>query len=199
MEENIKLTCLHDRHVALGAKMSPFAGYDMPIQYSGITEEHLAVRTKVGVFDVSHMGEVFISGPDAERFINHIFTNDIRTSKPGQALYGMMLYPDGGTVDDLIVYREFVPDHFLAVVNASNIEKDVDWMISNSKGFDVKIDNQSAVWGQVAVQGPEAEKTLVEVLGLKNAPEIGFYEYAEGEWNGARLIISRTGYTGEDG
>ena len=91
MEETLKLTCLHDRHVALGAKMSPFAGYDMPIQYSGITEEHLAVRTKVGVFDVSHMGEVFISGPDAEKFINHIFTNDIRTSKPGQALYGMML------------------------------------------------------------------------------------------------------------
>ena len=199
MEDNIKLTCLHDRHVALGAKMSPFAGFDMPIQYSGITEEHLAVRQKVGVFDVSHMGEVFISGPEAERFINHIFTNDIRASKPRQALYGMMLYPDGGTVDDLIVYREFEPDHFLAVVNASNIEKDVDWMVQNSKGFDVKIDNQSAVWGQVAVQGPEAEKTLVDVLGLKNAPEIGFYEYAEGEWNGARLIISRTGYTGEDG
>ena len=199
MEATLKLTCLHDRHVALGAKMSPFAGYDMPIQYSGITEEHLAVRTKVGVFDVSHMGEVFISGPDAEKFINHIFTNDIRTSKSGQALYGMMLYPDGGTVDDLIIYREFVPDHFLAVVNASNIEKDVDWMVQNSKGFDVKIDNQSEVWGQVAIQGPEAEKTLVEVLGLKNAPEIGFYEYAEGEWNGARLIISRTGYTGEDG
>ncbi|MBR6458171.1 MAG: glycine cleavage system aminomethyltransferase GcvT [Bacteroidales bacterium] len=199
MEENIKLTCLHDRHVALGAKMSPFAGFDMPIQYSGIAEEHIAVRTKVGVFDVSHMGEVFISGPDAERFINHIFTNDIRTSKPGQALYGMMLYPDAGTVDDLIIYREFEPDHFLAVVNASNIEKDVDWMLSNSKGFDVKIDNQSAVWGQVAVQGPEAEKTLIEVLGLDKAAEIGFYEYAEGEWNGARLIISRTGYTGEDG
>ena len=123
MEENLKLTCLHDRHVALGAKMSPFAGFDMPIQYSGITEEHLAVRTKVGIFDVSHMGEVFISGPDAESYINHIFTNDIRASKPGQALYGMMLYPDGGTVDDLIVYREFEPDHFLAVVNASNIER----------------------------------------------------------------------------
>ena len=199
MEENLKSTCLCDRHVALGAKMSPFAGFLMPIQYSGITEEHIAVRTKVGVFDVSHMGEVFISGPDAEKYINHIFTNDIRASEPGQALYGMMLYPDGGTVDDLIVYREFEPDHFLAVVNASNIEKDVDWMLQNAKGFDVKIDNQSEKWGQVAVQGPEAEKTLVEVLKLTNAPEIGFYEYAEGKWNGARLIISRTGYTGEDG
>ncbi|MBO4605078.1 MAG: glycine cleavage system aminomethyltransferase GcvT [Bacteroidales bacterium] len=199
MEENLKSTCLCDRHVALGAKMSPFAGFLMPIQYSGITEEHIAVRTKVGVFDVSHMGEVFISGPDAEKYINHIFTNDIRASKPGQALYGMMLYENGGTVDDLIVYREFEPDHFLAVVNASNIEKDVDWMLQNAKGFDVKIDNQSEKWGQVAVQGPEAEKTLVEVLKLTNAPEIGFYEYAEGKWNGARLIISRTGYTGEDG
>lgn len=199
MEENLKSTCLCDRHVALGAKMSPFAGFLMPIQYSGITEEHIAVRTKVGVFDVSHMGEVFISGPDAEKYINHIFTNDIRASKPGQALYGMMLYENGGTVDDLIVYREFEPDHFLAVVNASNIEKDVDWMLQNAKGFDVRIDNQSEKWGQVAVQGPEAEKTLVEVLKLTNAPEIGFYEYVEGKWNGARLIISRTGYTGEDG
>ena len=199
MEENLKLTCLHDRHVALGAKMSPFAGYDMPIQYSGITEEHIAVRTKAGIFDVSHMGEIFISGPGAEAFINHIFTNDIRAGKPGQALYGMMLYPDAGTVDDLIIYREFAPDHFLAVVNASNIDKDYQWMLDNSKGFDVKIDNQSEKWGQVAVQGPEAEKALVEVLGLDCAASIGFYEYAEATWNGARLIVSRTGYTGEDG
>ena len=199
MEENLKLTCLHDRHVALGAKMSPFAGYDMPIQYAGITEEHLAVRTKVGIFDVSHMGEIFISGPGAEAFVNHIFTNDIRAGKPGQALYGMVLYPDAGTVDDLIVYREYEPDHFLAVVNASNIDKDYRWMLDNSKGFDVKIDNQSEKWGQVAVQGPEAERTLVEVLGLSCAPAVGFYEYAEATWNGARLIVSRTGYTGEDG
>lgn len=199
MEENLKLTCLYDSHVALGAKMSPFAGYMMPIQYSTIVDEHLAVRKKVGMFDVSHMGEVFISGPDSEKFINHIFTNDIRGYKPGKALYGMMLYPDGGTVDDLLVYREFEPDHFLLVVNAANIDKDYDWMVKNSDGFNVKIDNQSPVWGQIAVQGPEAEKTVVEVLGITCAPELGFYEYAESEWKGARMLVSRTGYTGEDG
>ena len=199
MEENLKLTCLYDSHMALGAKMSPFAGFMMPIQYSSITDEHLAVRNKVGMFDVSHMGEVFISGPDSEKYINHIFTNDIRGYEPGKALYGMMLYPDGGTVDDLLVYREFEPDHFLLVVNASNIEKDYEWMVKNSEGFDVKIDNQSAVWGQIAVQGPDAEKTIVEVLGIECAPALGFYEYAESQWNGARMLVSRTGYTGEDG
>lgn len=199
MEDNLKLTCLYDSHVALGAKMSPFAGYMMPIQYSTITDEHIAVRTKVGMFDVSHMGEVFISGPDAEKYINHIFTNDIRGYEPGKALYGMMLYPNGGTVDDLLVYREYQPDHFLLVVNAANIDKDYEWMLQNAEGYDVKIDNQSPVWGQVAVQGPDAEKTIVEVLGLDCAPALGFYEYCESEWKGARLLVSRTGYTGEDG
>lgn len=199
MEENLKLTCLYDNHVALGAKMSPFAGFMMPIQYSTITDEHVAVRTKAGMFDVSHMGEIFISGPDAEKFVNHIFTNDIRGYQPGKILYGMMLYPDGGVVDDLLVYREFEPDHFLLVVNASNIDKDYAWMVENSAGFDVKVDNQSEVWGQIAVQGPEAEKTVVEVLGLGCASPLGFYEYTNTEWKGARMIVSRTGYTGEDG
>ena len=111
MEQTLNLTCLHDNHLALGAKMSPFAGFDMPIQYSSITEEHLAVRHKVGMFDVSHMGEIFVCGPDAEKFVNHVFTNDVRPMVPGQILYGMMLYPDGGTVDDLLVYKEFEKDH----------------------------------------------------------------------------------------
>ena len=105
VSEEIKVTCLHDRHVAQGALMSPFAGYDMPIQYVDITTEHNAVRNKVGVFDVSHMGEVEITGPDAAKFTNYIFTNDINAIKAGQILYGMMLYPDGGTVDDLLVYQ----------------------------------------------------------------------------------------------
>ena len=199
MEDNLKLTCLYDNHVALGAKMSPFAGFMMPIQYSTITDEHVAVRTKVGMFDVSHMGEIFISGPDAEKFVNHIFTNDIRGYQPGKILYGMMLYPDGGVVDDLLVYREFEPDCFLLVVNASNIDKDYAWMLENAAGFDVKVDNQSDAWGQIAVQGPEAEKTVVEVLGLGCAAPLGFYEYTNTEWKGARMIVSRTGYTGEDG
>lgn len=199
MEENLLKTCLYDSHVALGAKMSPFAGFIMPIQYSGIVNEHNAVRKDVGMFDVSHMGEVFVSGPDAERFVNHIFTNEIRGFEAGKILYGMMCYPDGGVVDDLLVYREYVPGTFLLVVNASNIAKDYQWMLDNAAGFDVKIDNQSDSWGQVAVQGPQAEKVLVELLGEAKAADLGFYQYYDSVWNGARMIVSRTGYTGEDG
>lgn len=199
MEENLKKTCLYDSHVALGAKMSPFAGFIMPIQYTNITDEHNAVRHKVGMFDVSHMGEVFISGPDAEKYVNHIFTNDIRGFEPGKVLYGMMLHPTGGVVDDLLVYREFEPDHFLLVVNAANIDKDYAWMLSQAEGYDVKIDNQSPVWGQIAVQGPDSEKIVTEVLGLGKAADLSFYTYYEAEWKGARMIVSRTGYTGEDG
>lgn len=199
MEENLKLTCLYDNHVALGAKMSPFAGFMMPIQYSTITDEHMAVRTKVGMFDVSHMGEIFISGPDAEKFVNHIVTNEVRGHQPGKIVYAMMCYPDGGVVDDLLVYREFEPDHFLLVVNASNIDKDYAWMVENSSGFDVKIDNQSEAWGQIAVQGPEAEDVMIKVLGIGGVKEVSFYEYFNSEWKGGRMIVSRTGYTGEDG
>ena len=199
MEENLKKTCLYDSHVALGAKMSPFAGFIMPIQYTNITDEHNAVRHKVGMFDVSHMGEVFISGPDAEKYVNHIFTNDIRGFEPGKVLYGMMLHPTGGVVDDLLVYREFEPDHFLLVVNAANIDKDYAWMLSQAEGYDVKIVNESEKWGQIAVQGPESEKIVTEVLGLKSAADLSFYTYYESEWKGVRMVVSRTGYTGEDG
>ena len=199
MEENLKKTCLYDSHVSLGAKMSPFAGFIMPIQYTNITDEHNAVRHKVGMFDVSHMGEVFISGPDAEKYVNHIFTNDIRGFEPGKVLYGMMLHPTGGVVDDLLVYREFEPDHFLLVVNAANIDKDYAWMLSQAEGYDVKIVNESEKWGQIAVQGPESEKIVTEVLGLKPAADLSFYTYYESEWKGVRMVVSRTGYTGEDG
>lgn len=198
MEENLKLTCLYDEHVALGAKMSPFAGYMMPIQYSSITEEHVAVRTKVGMFDVSHMGEIFVNGKDAEKFINHVFTNDITGMADGQCLYGMLLYPDGGTVDDLLVYKEFKPEHYLLVVNASNIEKDYNWLVEHSEGYEVVIDNQSAAWGQIAVQGPEAEAVVNKVLGVDASP-LTFYTFADFEIDGKRVIVSRTGYTGEDG
>ena len=193
MEENLKKTCLYDSHVALGAKMSPFAGFMMPIQYSSITEEHNAVRHAVGMFDVSHMGEIFVSGPDAEKFVNHIFTNEIRGFEPGKVLYGMMLHPDGG------VYREFEPDHFLLVVNAANIDKDYEWILAQTAGYDVKVVNDSDNWGQIAVQGPGAEKVVTEVLGLAEAAELTFYTYYEAQWNGHRMVVSRTGYTGEDG
>lgn len=199
MEENLKKTCLYDSHVALGAKMSPFAGFMMPIQYSSITEEHNAVRHAVGMFDVSHMGEIFVSGPDAEKFVNHIFTNEICGFEPGKVLYGMMLHPDGGVVDDLLVYREFEPDHFLLVVNAANIDKDYEWILAQTAGYDVKVVNDSDNWGQIAVQGPGAEKVVTEVLGLAEAAELAFYTYYEAQWNGHRMVVSRTGYTGEDG
>lgn len=199
MEDNLKKTCLYDSHVALGAKMSPFAGFMMPIQYSSITEEHNAVRHAVGMFDVSHMGEIFVSGPDAEKFVNHIFTNEIRSFEPGKVLYGMMLHPDGGVVDDLLVYREFEPDHFLLVVNAANIDKDYEWILAQTAGYDVKVVNDSDNWGQIAVQGSGAEKVVTEVLGLAEAAELTFYTYYEAQWNGHRMVVSRTGYTGEDG
>ena len=199
MEEQLKKTCLHDRHVELGAKMSPFAGFDMPIQYSGIIDEHKAVREHVGMFDVSHMGEVFVSGKDAERFVNHIFTNDVRGMADGKVLYGMMLYPDGGTVDDLLVYKEYAPEHYLLVINAANIDKDFAWIQENAAGYDVVLENASEAWGQIAVQGPEAEKAVVEVLGFADAAGLGFYEFKDECVDGRRVILSRTGYTGEDG
>ena len=195
MEEMLLKTCLYDKHVALGALMSPFGGFIMPIQYSNITDEHNAVRHGAGMFDVSHMGEIYVSGPDAGRFVNHVFTNDVSDMEDGKILYGMMLYPDGTTVDDLLVYKEFEPDCYLLVVNASNIAKDYDWLCAQAEGYDVKVDNQSDVWGQIALQGPEAEKFAVQTLGLAKAAELGFYTYyREGE-----MIVSRTGYTGEDG
>ena len=196
----MKQTCLHDLHVELGAKMSPFAGFDMPIQYSGIIDEHNAVRNEAGVFDVSHMGEIFVYGPDAERFVNHIFTNDVRGLEPGKILYGMLLYPCGGVVDDLLVYKEFAPDSFLLVVNASNIEKDFEWIQSQKEGFEVSLDNASERFGQIAVQGPMSEQIVVELLDIEDIRDLEFYTFLDAEdADGNRVIVSRTGYTGEDG
>lgn len=194
-----KKTCLYDSHIALGAQMSPFGGFIMPIQYTNITDEHNAVRACVGMFDVSHMGEVFVKGADAEKFVNHIFTNDITGMPEGKILYGMMLRGDGGTVDDLLVYKSFEKDGYLLVVNASNIAKDVLWIEEQAEGFDVRIADESDSWGEIAVQGPDAERKLIGVLGFEGVAELEFYTFREFEWKGKRLIISRTGYTGEDG
>ena len=188
-----KKTCLYDRHVALGALMSPFGGFIMPIQYSNITDEHHAVRQHCGVFDVSHMGEVRITGPDAERYVQHIFTNDVANASIGQIFYGMMCYPNGGTVDDLLVYKMGENDFFL-VINAANIDKDAAWMNEQKTGFDIILDHQSDDYGQLAVQGPEAEAVVEEILGLP-CKELKFYTAKTID----DLIISRTGYTGEDG
>ena len=197
MEENLIKTCLHDYHVKQGALMSPFGGFDMPIQYTGITEEHNAVRQNVGVFDVSHMGEVRISGPEAYKFVSHIFVNDVTGAPDGQIFYGMMCYKNGGTVDDLLVYKVNDEEYFL-VINASNITKDVAWIKENAEGYDVKIENQSEYYGEVAVQGPKAEETLCKVLDL-DVKDIPFYNFKVFKINGEDIIVSRTGYTGEDG
>ena len=199
MEDNLLKTCLYDRHIAAGGQMSPFAGYDMPIQYTSIIDEHNAVRNHVGMFDVSHMGEIFVSGKDAEKFVNHVFSNDVSGIPSGKVLYGMLLNPQGGVVDDLLVYKEFEPDHYLLVVNAANIAKDFGWLQTNAEGYDVTVQNGSFSWGEIALQGPEAEKVMTDVLHLDAAASLTFYTYCEMQWNGKRLIVSRTGYTGEDG
>lgn len=197
MEENLTKTCLHDRHVALGALMSPFGGFDMPIQYKGITEEHNAVRKNVGVFDVSHMGEVRVKGEDACKFVNHIFVNDVTGAPDGQIFYGMMCYDNGGTVDDLLVYKVNDTEYFL-VINASNIDKDVEWIKRHAENYDVVIEDQSPYYGEVAVQGPKAEETIVKVLGI-DVEDITFYNFKIFQLAGEDVIVSRTGYTGEDG
>lgn len=192
-----KRTCLYEHHTNMGALIQPFGGFDMPIQYSSIIEEHQAVRRHCGVFDVSHMGEVFVSGKDAERYVNHIFTNDVTNAPVNRIYYGMMLYPNGGTVDDLLVYK-MGEQQFFIVINAANIDKDVDWMMRNAEGFDVKIDHASDRYGQLAVQGPESEKVMEEVLGL-SCNELTFYTAKRIMADGEEIIVSRTGYTGEDG
>ena len=197
METTCKKTCLHSRHVELGATMSPFAGFDMPIQYSNITDEHNAVRRNVGVFDVSHMGEVRVKGAEAEKFVNHIFVNDVAGAPDGQIFYGMMCYENGGVVDDLLVYKVNDNEFFL-VINASNIDKDVDWIKKNAEGYNVTVDNESEYYGELAVQGPRAEETLMRILNLP-LNEIAFYNFKTFHIDGEDVIISRTGYTGEDG
>ena len=192
-----KKTCLYDKHVELNALMSPFGGFIMPIQYSSITEEHNAVRQHCGVFDVSHMGEVVVTGPDAEKYVNHIFTNDITNAPQFQVYYGMMLYENGGTVDDMLVYK-MGENNFFIVINAANIDKDFAWMTKNAEGFDVNVVNRSEYYGQLAVQGPEAEAVVESVLNLP-CKDLVFYTAKVIETNGEEVIVSRTGYTGEDG
>lgn len=190
---NNKRTCLYDKHVALGALISPFGGFDMPIQYSNITDEHQAVRQHCGVFDVSHMGEVLVSGTDAERYVNHIFTNNVEGLAVGKILYGMMCYENGGVVDDLLVYK-MADDRFFLVINAANIDKDWAWIQLQAEEFNVTLDNQSDYYGQLAVQGPEAERIMEEILNLP-CSELTFYTFK----TMGDVIVSRTGYTGEDG
>jgi len=196
----MKKTPLYDIHVALGAKMVPFAGFDMPVSYSGIKEEHLAVRKNVGLFDVSHMGEFLVKGKDAEALLQWICSNDIAKMKDMQCQYNCFPNETGGIVDDLIVYK-WNDTEFNLVVNASNIDKDFAWIESQieAKNFDVTLENMSDDLSLIAVQGPNATQ-LVQKLTNINLDEIKYYWFAAGELAGVKdVIISNTGYTGSGG
>ena len=205
LEKKEKRTCLHDKHVSLGATMVSFGGFDMPLlyQYRGIAPEHMAVREHAGLFDVSHMGEVTVRGKDAERYVNYIFTNNVTGMPTGKILYGMMCYENGGTVDDLLVYKLGENDFFL-VINAANIDKDWAWMQEHAAGFDIELKNESDYYGQIALQGPESEHIVETVLGIP-CSDLVFYTCKvfnsplRGRGDGGEVLISRTGYTGEDG
>jgi len=205
LEKKEKRTCLYDKHLSLGATMVSFGGFDMPLLYQngGIAPEHMAVREHVGLFDVSHMGEVTVKGPDAERYVQHIFTNDVAGAPVGKIYYGMMCYENGGTVDDLLVYK-LGENNFFLVINAANIDKDWAWMQQHAVGFDIDLQNRSDYYGQIAVQGPEAEHIVETVLGLP-CSELNFYTVKTilspltSDHSPLEILISRTGYTGEDG
>ncbi len=191
----IKQTPFYPRHLSAGGKIVEFAGYYLPLQFRGIIPEHHRVRSTVGVFDVSHMGRIKISGSDACQFINRMTTNDVSALQVYQAQYSVMCYPDGGIVDDLVLYR--LPDSYLLVVNGANNEKDTAWLNEHRTG-DVRIENITASLAQLAVQGPKAEPCLQKIASINLAP-IGFYWAAEAKVAGVDGLISRTGYTGEDG
>ena len=195
--QELKRTPLWEEHRGAGAKLVPFAGYDMPVQYrSGIIAEHQAVRKFAGLFDVSHMGEIEIKGPQALDLVQYVTTNDASTLEYGQAQYSVMCRPDGGAIDDCIVYR--MRDGYMIVVNASNRVKDRDWIAHNAQRFDCESTDRSDEIGLIALQGPRAEKILGQLTDT-NLADIRYYHFAEGEAAGAPAIISRTGYTGEDG
>jgi aminomethyltransferase len=191
----MKKTSLYHVHEKLGAKIVEFAGYLMPIQYSSIIAEHKAVRDSVGVFDVSHMGEIFITGEKAKDFVQYITVNDVSKLYPGRVQYSAMCYNDAGIVDDLLVYK-FADDKFLLVVNASNIEKDFSWMNENNK-FGVTLENKSDEYSLIAVQGPNSNKTLQKICD--KVINLEYYHFFEAKVAGVEMILSRTGYTGELG
>ena len=193
----LKRTPLHEEHVRLGAKMVPFAGYEMPVQYpSGIVAEHRAVREAAGLFDVSHMGELEISGPDALAWVQHVVTNDASKIDVGQAQYAALCNEHGGVIDDCITYR--FDDRYMIVVNASNLEKDREWILGFADRFDAKLEDRSEDIGLIALQGPRAAAILARVTDT-DLDDIGYYRFAEGAVAGRDAVISRTGYTGEDG
>ncbi|HTH24886.1 MAG TPA: glycine cleavage system aminomethyltransferase GcvT [Vicinamibacterales bacterium] len=196
---SLKKTPLHASHVALGARMVPFGGWDMPVEYSGITAEHMAVRTAAGLFDVSHMGEVEIAGKGALEAVQHITSNDASKLQVGQIQYSGLTTPEGTFVDDLLVYR-FGPSHYLLVINAGNIDKDYAWISARAKEAvpDIATVNSSSRYALIAIQGPKAEAILQTQTAI-DLKAIKYYWFAHGEVAAVRGTVSRTGYTGEDG
>jgi len=194
---NLKSTPLRAFHVAHGARLVDFAGWEMPVQYRSILEEHKAVRRAAGLFDVSHMGEVDVRGPEAARFLNHLVTNDVARLFPGRVLYSPMCYPTGGVVDDLLVYMRGPEDFFLCI-NAGNIDKDLAWMREQAAGFGVTITDRSTDYALLAVQGPQAAG-IVQSLTAAQLDLVKYYHFAAGTVAGVPCLLSRTGYTGEDG
>jgi len=193
----LKRTPLRDFHASHGARLVDFAGWEMPVQYRSILEEHKAVRRAAGLFDVSHMGEVDVKGREAGKFLNRLVTNDVAKLFPGRVLYSPMCYPNGGVVDDLLVYMRGEED-YLVVVNASNIAKDVAWMREQAAGFAVEITDRSDEWGLLAVQGPRAAEIVQSLTGAKLGL-VKYYHFTEATVGGVHCLASRTGYTGEDG
>lgn len=197
MSDELKRVPLDARHRELGAKMVPFAGFHMPLQYTGIKEEHLAVRNGVGLFDVSHMGEVEFRGADAVKAVNRLVTNDLEPIAIGQAMYTAMCHEDGGIVDDLIVYK-LAEDHVLACVNAANRDKDFGHMQAHLIDGEVTMEDTGDQWAQLALQGPKAPAMLATLTEM-DLDSIATYHCAWGEVAGERCLVARTGYTGEDG
>jgi aminomethyltransferase len=194
----LRRTPLNRLHRDLGGRMVDFGGWDMPVQYpAGTIEEHLRTRTHCGLFDVSHMGEIEVRGTDAIPFVNRITSNDVTKLIDGQAQYSALTTPNGTVVDDLLVYR-FAPDHLLLVVNAGTTEKDWDWISSHHDGESAKLKNVSADYCQLAIQGPDALALLQKLTSVPLA-EIKYYHFTQGDVDGVPSIVSRTGYTGEDG
>ena len=198
MSTDLKSTALEQIHIALGAKMVPFAGYNMPVQYSGLRQEHAAVRERAGMFDVSHMGEFFVEGPDAIPFLQKVTSNDVSKLIPGKIQYSCFPNEQGGIVDDLLVYC-FSEEHFLLVVNASNMDNDWNHLQNYTSGFEVELSNQSDDYSLLAVQGPKATEIL-QTLTQVNLNEIRYYNFIIGRIAGIEeVIISATGYTGAGG
>lgn len=197
MNDTLKKTPLYEEHVRLGGKMVPFAGYQMPVQYpGGITAEHAAVRTGAGLFDVSHMGEFVVRGPQALDLVQRISVNDASALVVGQCQYSAMCLEDGGILDDLLVYR--MEDRFMLVVNASRRIQDWEWISRHAEGLEVDMEDRSDQTGLLALQGPRAQEILAPLSDI-DLESIGYYRFAEGNVEGLPAIISRTGYTGEDG